>query len=163
IALAVSRSLPVGELHAADLDPSAVQCARRNLAGVATVHQGDLFTALPVRLAGRVNIVIVNAPYVPSTHIDFMPRDARLYEPRTALDGGVDGLDLHRRLAAEAPAWLTPGGSLLFEIDDGQVPLTHGILTTNGMRACIEGEAELDATVAIGTIAGKDTDVTESR
>src|SRR5699024_431532 len=86
IALAVSRSLPVGELHAADLDPSAVQCARRNLAGVATVHQGDLFTALPVRLAGRVNIVIVNAPYVPSTHIDFMPRDARLYEPRTALD-----------------------------------------------------------------------------
>ena|SRR5699024_4456403 len=163
VALAVSRSLPVRELHAADLDPRAVQCARRNLAGVATVHQGDLFAALPARLAGRVNTVVVNAPYVPTADIDFMPRDARLHEPRTALDGGADGLDLHRRLAAEAPSWLAPGGSLFLEIDAGQVPLTHDILTTNGMQVDIEHSPGFDATVAIGTIARRDTDVTEFR
>ena len=56
--------------------------------------------ALPAGLRGRVDLLLVNAPYVPTAAIALMPPEARLHEPRTALDGGPDGLHLHRRVAA---------------------------------------------------------------
>ena len=85
-------------------------CARRN--GVAAV-QGDLFDALPDRLRGRVDVLLANTPYVPTDELDLMPREARLYEAAVTLDGGSDGLDLQRRVAAGAAHWLAPGGSVL--------------------------------------------------
>ena len=93
------------ELHAADLDPAAVACARRNVEPAGGhVHAGDLFTALPDSLRGRAGVLICNAPYVPTTEIAFMPAEARDHEALMALDGGADGLAILRRAAADAPA-----------------------------------------------------------
>src|SRR5688500_11534193 len=96
-ALGVALASTVGgvELHAADLDPAAVSCARRNVGAVGgRVHAGDLFDALPSGLRGRVDLLLANVPYVPSAGIGSMPREAREHEPRRALDGGADGLDV---------------------------------------------------------------------
>ncbi|MEV6629102.1 putative protein N(5)-glutamine methyltransferase, partial [Amycolatopsis sp. NPDC051114] len=87
------------ELHAADVEPAAVACARVNLPD-AFVYEGDLYDALPSSLRGRVDVLMANVPYVPSDAVATMPPEARLHEPRVALDGGTDGLDLARRVAA---------------------------------------------------------------
>jgi len=135
-------------LHAADLDPAAVACARRNLSAPgAAVHTGDLFEALPAELRGRVDLLAVNAPYVPTDAIAGMPPEARLHEPRISLDGGADGLALHRRIAAGAADWLVPGGWLLIETSRVQARATRAILTDNGFAARIRTSSALDATV----------------
>jgi len=122
VGLAVATLSPGVTVHAADIDPVAVRCARRNLAPVGgIVHEGDLFATLPPSLCGGVDVVAVNAPYVPTDHVDLMPPEARLHEPRVALDGGEDGLDVHRRVAADARTWLTGGGLLLAECSERQV------------------------------------------
>ena len=75
------------------------------------MHEGDLYDALPAELAGRVDLLAVNAPYVPTDEIALMPTDARDHEHRIALDGGRDGLDLHRRVANGARrVAAVPGG-----------------------------------------------------
>ena len=91
------------------------------------VHEGDLYDPLPARLRGRVDVLAVNAPYVPSADIGTMPQEARLHEPRACLDGGADGLEVQRRVAAAAPQWLAPGGHLLIETSRRQAPQTAGI------------------------------------
>jgi len=97
---------------------------------------------------------VANVPYVPTDEIPLLPREARLYEPRQALDGGPDGLDVLRRVAAEAPAWLAPGGHLLVETSAAQAPTAREILTVGGLRAEVTSLDELDATVVIGTMPG---------
>jgi release factor glutamine methyltransferase len=140
------------ELHASDLDPTAVRCARRNLRPLAgTVYEGDLYSALPARLRGRVEVLAVNAPYVPSAGVRTMPQEARLHEPLVSLDGGVDGLDVQRRVAAAAPQWLAPGGHLLVETSRGQAPQTVDLFLRNGLTARVASSDELDATVVIGS------------
>ena len=140
------------ELTASDCEPNAVACARRNLAPLgATVHQGDLFAPLPTDLAGRVDILLANVPYVPTAGIAEMPPEARDYEPHTALDGGPDGLDVFRRVAAAAPRWLTPGGALLVEASRTQLPLATEILAHQGLTPTVAESEELYATVVIGT------------
>ena len=110
IGVAVARAVRAAELYAADIDPAAVACARRNVATVGgQAFQGDLFAAFPSSLRGRIDVLTVNAPYVPTDEIRFMPPEARLHEPRIALDGGPDGVGLHRRVAAQAADWLSPG------------------------------------------------------
>ena len=137
------------ELWAGDIDPAAVHCARRNLPH-SQVYQGDLYTGLPTALAGRVDLLVVNAPYVPTDAIRLMPPEARDYEPAVALDGGPDGMDIHRRVAAEAPTWLRPGGHLLIETSERQAPHVAAIFTANGLQARVARSEDLDATVVIG-------------
>ncbi|MCI0689335.1 MAG: putative protein N(5)-glutamine methyltransferase, partial [Sporichthyaceae bacterium] len=108
------------ELHAVDLDPAAVRCARRNLASRARVYQGDLYAPLPASLRGSVDIIVANAPYVPTEEIRLLPPEARVHEPPSALDGGADGLQVVRRLIAGAQQWLAPGGHLLIETSELQ-------------------------------------------
>jgi release factor glutamine methyltransferase len=79
-----------------------------------------------------------------------MPPEARLYEPQVALDGGVDGLDIQRRVIASAPLWLATEGTLLIETSDRQAATTAEIVERAGMRARIVSSDELDATVVIG-------------
>jgi release factor glutamine methyltransferase len=86
------------------------------------VYQGDLYEALPGALRGRVDILVANAPYVPTDEIGLMPAEAREHEPRVALDGGADGLDVARRVFALAPRWLAPGGIVLVETSERQAP-----------------------------------------
>ncbi|NBE92135.1 putative protein N(5)-glutamine methyltransferase [Nonomuraea sp. KC401] len=138
------------EVHAADLDPAAVRCARRNLPG-AHVYEGDLFEPLPSSLRGRVGLLVVSPPYVPSESIGLLPPEARLHEPLMALDGGGDGLDVARRVVAEAPRWLASGGHLLVETSERQAEATAAALAAAGLRARAEWSEELDATAVIGT------------
>ncbi|WP_326952621.1 putative protein N(5)-glutamine methyltransferase [Amycolatopsis sp. NBC_01286] len=138
-----------GELHAADVEPAAVECARVNVPGA--VYLGDLYDALPDSLRGRVDVLLANVPYVPSDAVATMPPEARLHEPLTALDGGADGLDLARRVAAGAPGWLAPGGVLLIESSERQAPVAGEIFAAAGLSPRVHNSAELGATVVSGT------------
>ena len=136
IGMAIAAREPSTELHAADLDPAAVACARRNVT-MGQVHEGDLYDALPDDLLGRVDVLAVNAPYVPTAEIALMPTDARDHEHRIALDGGADGLALHRRVAAGAAAWLRPGGTLLIETSRPQAEGTAAACAAAGLAASV--------------------------
>ncbi len=148
--LAATLDRPV--LHAADIDPAAVTCARRNLAaaeGDVHVHEGDLYDPLPARLRGRVDVLVANVPYVPSAAVALLPPEARDHESRVALDGGADGLDVLRRVAAAAPAWLAPGGRLLFETGEEQAGAAVAAVSRAGLEARVAVSEELYATVVI--------------
>jgi release factor glutamine methyltransferase len=151
VGAALIAALDRVELHAADIDPAAVRCARRNVAAAGgQVYEGDLYQPLPPALRGRVDVLVVNAPYVPTDAIELMPPEAREHEPRVALDGGMDGLDVQRRIAAGAPLWLAPGGHLLIETSKRQAPQTVETFTRNGLIPRVTSSDELDATVVIG-------------
>jgi release factor glutamine methyltransferase len=139
-------------LHAADVDPAAVSCARRNLAPFGGhVHRGDLFTPVPDSLRGRVDLLLANVPYVPTDEIALMPPEARTYETRAALDGGPDGLDVLRRVVSTAPEWLAPGGHLLVETSQRQVRLVVDTFTSYGLIPTVARSEQLSATVVVGT------------
>ena len=143
------------ELHAADLDPAAVRCARRNVAAAGgQVYEGDLDEPLPATLQGRVDILVANAPYVPTDEVALLPAEARIHEPRLALDGGADGLDILRRVASAAPGWLAPGGHLLTETSTGQAPRLTGAMARAGLVPRVVRSEELNATVVIATRPG---------
>jgi release factor glutamine methyltransferase len=148
---ALSANLMGIELYAADIDPAEVRCARRNILAPGRVFEGDLFDPLPVELRGRVDILAVNAPYVPTDEIRLMPPEARLHEAQVALDGGEDGLDIQRRVAREAPVWLAPGGHLLIETSERQAPLTVEAFELAGLVTRVATSEEYYATVVIGT------------
>lgn len=152
VGLAVATALDRAELHAVDIDPAAVRCARRNLTAVGgRVHEGDLFAPLPVALRGTVDVLTANVPYVPTDAIPLLPPEARLHEPRTALDGGADGLEVQRRVAAGAPRWLAPGGHVLVETSAGQAESAAAVFAHHGLVGRVVTSEELEATVVIGT------------
>ncbi|WNR45345.1 putative protein N(5)-glutamine methyltransferase [Paenibacillus roseipurpureus] len=139
------------QLHAVDIDPAAVACARRNLHfAECIVYEGDLYDPLPIQLHNRVNVMIANAPYVPTGSIKFMPMEARVHEARIALDGGKDGLDVQRRIVTEASRWLADGGFLLVETSERQAPLAVELFDHYGLRPKWVRSEELDANVIIG-------------
>ncbi|MHA7270105.1 putative protein N(5)-glutamine methyltransferase [Arthrobacter sp. HLT1-20] len=153
VGAALAHEIAGLELHAADIDPEAVACAATNLLPVhGQAHCGDLFAALPQKLRGTVDVIVANAPYVPTEQIAFMPPEARLHEPHAALNGGADGLYIQRRLAALAPAWLRPGGCLLVETSVRQGAMSAAIMAANGFTATLSHSAELDGTVVTGRL-----------
>jgi release factor glutamine methyltransferase len=150
VGLAVATRTPV-ELHACDIEPAAVACARRNLGPTGGhVYAGDLFEPLPDRLRGRVGVLVANVPYVPTDAVSLMPPEARDHEPLVALDGGADGLDVFRRVAAEARRWLAPGGHVLMESGAEQVPAALDTLAAGGLTPSAVNDEDLWATVIIG-------------
>jgi release factor glutamine methyltransferase len=152
VAAALAAALHPAEVHASDVDPAAVACARRNLAAAGGhVYQGDLYAPLPAALRGRVTLLAANVPYIPTGQIGLLPAEARMHEPRVALDGGADGLDVLRRVAAAAPEWLAPGGHLLTETSERQAPLAADIIAGSGLTAGVASSDELSATVVTGT------------
>lgn len=153
VGTALAALVPGVELHASDVDPAAVRCARLNVAPVGgVVHESDLYSALPAGLRGNIEILVVNAPYVPTASISSMPHEARMHEPRVSLDGGPDGLDIQRRIIAEAAAWLRPGGHLLIETSRLQAPVTSAAMVTGGLTPRIATSADLDATAVVGKL-----------
>ncbi|MDA0797788.1 MAG: peptide chain release factor N(5)-glutamine methyltransferase [Chloroflexi bacterium] len=122
IGLAIAANLPSVHVYATDLYPAALDLARRNtdrlgLAERVDVLEGDLLAPLP----GPVDMITTNLPYVESGEIPTLDPEVRLYEPREALDGGDDGLDLIRRFLVDVPRYLKPSGVLLMEMDPRQI------------------------------------------
>ncbi|HWN34621.1 MAG TPA: putative protein N(5)-glutamine methyltransferase [Pseudonocardia sp.] len=153
VGAALAAAVPGIELHAVDIDAAAVRCARRNLAAAGGhVYRGDLYEPLPDALRGGVDVLVANAPYVPTESIGLMPPEARLHEPRAALDGGRDGLDVLRRVAAAAPDWLAPAGHLLVETSARQAPSTVQAVAAAGLRPRVVAAPERGATVVIATV-----------
>jgi len=140
------------ELYAVDIDPAAVRCARRNVAAGGRVYEGDLYEPLPATLRGRVDVLVANVPYVPTEDVGLLPPEARMHEPRMALDGGADGLDVQRRVTAGAPLWLAPGGHLLVETSEHQAPQAVETVARDGLIGRVASSDELGATVVIGTV-----------
>jgi release factor glutamine methyltransferase len=154
VSLVLAAARPDLELYAADLDPAAVACAADNLAGLAEVSGGDLYAALPGRLRGRVQVLVANAPYVPTSAIALMPSEARDHEPPVALDGGADGLDVLRRVVAGAPDWLATGGTLAFECGAAQVRAATAAARAAGLVPTVRHEEDLEATVVLARSSG---------
>ncbi|TQL66566.1 release factor glutamine methyltransferase [Nocardioides albertanoniae] len=139
------------EVWATDIDPAAVDCARTNLPARGQVLLGDLFDPLPRDLV--FDVILANAPYVPTTRIADMPPEARDHEHRVALDGGEDGLDVQRRVIAQAPDHLVPGGILVVEAGEDQAPIAAGLMRDQGLAAEIRHDEETYATAVSGTKA----------
>lgn len=152
VGVALAAALAAAELYVADIDVAAVRCARRNvgpLGGHAV--EGDLYDPLPPDLRGRVDLLVANAPYVPTQAIGTMPVEARLHEPTVALDGGADGLDVQRRVAAGAAEWLAPGGHVLIETSERQAARTVDAVGRGGLTTRVVRCDDLGATVVVGT------------
>jgi release factor glutamine methyltransferase len=148
----LAGALGLVELHAVDLDPAAVRCARRNLSAAGgVVYEGDLTEPLPAALRGRVDVLVANVPYVPTRELGLLPAEARAHEPRTALDGGADGLDVLRRVAAAAPQWLARHGGVLVETSERQAPRAVEAFAACGLIPRVRRSGDLNATVVIGT------------
>jgi len=145
LGMAVAHRMPDIILHAADVDPVAVACARDNLGG--HVHHGDLFEPLPGHLRQRISVLMANVPYVATRHIPLLPAEARDHEPCIALDGGDDGLHLFRTVVAEAPGWLAPGGVLLSEITEAQSAPALAAIQAAGLAGDTVHDDDLEATV----------------
>jgi release factor glutamine methyltransferase len=135
IACAVAAERPAVRVVAVDLSPVAVALARANVAALGlearvTVVESDLFGALG---GLRADLVVANPPYLPSALIDTLAPEVRRFDPRLALDGGADGLDLIRRIVAAARGRLTAGGALVLETAGGpQAPATTALLRAAG-------------------------------
>ena len=117
LAILASRHFPNARIDAVDISKDALDVAARNVAGYGlgervTLHRGDLFKPLGGK---RYDLILANPPYVDARGMAELPRECRA-EPKLAFDGGADGLDIVRRILAEAGRHLTPQGGLLCEI-----------------------------------------------
>jgi release factor glutamine methyltransferase len=151
VAAAIAAAVPDLELHAVDIEPHATACARRNLAGTAQVHEGDLETALPEDLRGRIELITANAPYVPTSELEHLPRESREHEPRVTVDGGADGVGLHRRVAVTAAGWLRPGGALVLETSPASLARSREAVLAAGLHVRVDVDDHLDAVVVVAT------------
>lgn len=151
----VADRVPGVVAYGVEIDPVAAGCARRNLGKAATILGGDLYQPLPVWSRGSFGVIAANAPYVPTAEIVFMPAEARDHEATAALDGGTDGLELHRKIINGAAEWLAPGGSLLIEAGRAQADVDLELLRTAGFAASMIIDDEIDGTVVVGDLAAQ--------
>ena len=106
-------------MTALDISADALELAKQNaeLNGAEiNFVQSDLFK----RLRGRFDIIVSNPPYIPTAEIETLQREVRDFEPRLALDGGEDGLEIYRRIAKDALKYLNRGGMLIMEVGAGE-------------------------------------------
>jgi len=139
-AIAIASERPELVVDAVDVSPAAVAVARRNAArhgleSRVTVHGGDLYAPLPE--GARYSMIVSNPPYVPDAEIDGLAAEVRR-EPRLALAGGADGLDVVRRILAGAPRFLAPGGAVLLEIDPRQAAAVSQKIGSEALGVCGE-------------------------
>ena len=123
LAIAIAAKCPAAHLAALDISADALAIARQNaaannVAGRIRFLQSDGFAALAN--SSQFDLIVSNPPYIASAEIAALQQEVRDFDPHSALDGGADGLDFYRRLAADAAAFLKPGGRLMLEFGDGQ-------------------------------------------
>jgi release factor glutamine methyltransferase len=131
IAAVLAAIAPTARVLATELDNNAVRCARRN--GV-EVFEGFLDDPLPRQFEHRVDVMTAVVPYVPTDSLRLLPRDVQAFEPRLALDGGVDGMDLLAEVVRRGSVWLRPRGSLLLEVGGDQAEPIRRMLHDFGFR-----------------------------
>jgi len=137
LAIALAIHAPRARVDAIDLSGDALNTACQNAArhGVAEridFHQGDGFAAL--KRESRFDLIVSNPPYIATAEIQTLEPEVRDHEPRMALDGGPDGLDFYRRIAAEAGAFLRPGGRVMLELNDNGASSVGKIFAQNGWK-----------------------------
>jgi len=130
LAIAVAHHAPRAKVCATDISGPALELARRNaeshqVIGRVEFCQGDLFSAAPAN--ARFDLILSNPPYIPTARIKTLEAEVREHEPHSALDGGADGQDFYRRMAAEAGAWLRPAACIMVELDDEGAQATREI------------------------------------
>jgi release factor glutamine methyltransferase len=138
IAVSLAAEMPALEIWATDVSEDAVDLTRQNADrhGVsARVHvlHGDLLHPLPANLRGELDLLVSNPPYVRRAELASLPREVQ-HDPVAALDGGEDGLDTYRALAAAAPRWLAPDGWLAVEIGADQGESVPDLLRRAGLE-----------------------------
>ena len=139
LAIAIAVNCPGAGVHALEVSSAAMALARANAARHQVsdriiFHEGDGFAALPGDLS--FDLIVSNPPYIPSAEIENLQPEVRDHDPRVALDGGADGLDFFRTIAAHARAALRPGGRLMLEIGDGQAEAVAALLADAGWGEC---------------------------
>jgi len=136
VAISIQAERPAWRVSASDISAPALEKAQANalalLGAPIPLYRADLFSGIDAQL--RFDILTANPPYVSRTETDALLASG-WKEPRLALDGGEDGLDFVRRIAAQAPGWLKPGGWLLLETDALQVESTRSILISEGFHS----------------------------
>lgn len=136
VAVSLAYENPEARVWASDVSEHAVEAARRNALYATTtdrvqVFKGDLFAPLPKGLAGSLTAVAANPPYIPTGDLPDLPAEVLGFEPKTALDGGPDGLDVARRIAAQSLVWLAPGGFLAMEVDETRAAVMAGEMSAD--------------------------------
>ena len=153
VALVLCRRVAGVRLWATDLSPLATACARGNLAGCdCTVLTGDLFEPLAEAGVEPFDLIVVNAPYVPTAEARMLPAEARDHEPAMAWDGGPEGFGIQRRVLEAARAWMRPQGFLLMETSRRQSAGLVEIAESHGFRAQERCLVARDATVVLACL-----------
>lgn len=132
IAVSLAKELPKAQVHAVDLSAEALAVARRNAERNEVrveFHQGSLFEPLG---GMRFDLIVSNPPYIPAADIETLQPEVRDFEPRSALDGGLDGLDFYRRIAEQAPGYLAANGYVIVEVGIGQAHDVAELLQRHG-------------------------------
>jgi release factor glutamine methyltransferase len=136
VAITLARERPTTLVFAADVNADALAVARENALRLGAYNvafrHGDLFGAVDPAL--RFDLVTANPPYIANAEIDGLEPEVRDHEPRLALEGGGDGLDVVRRLVAEAPRHLATSGKLAIEVGFGEAPAAAELFTKAGFR-----------------------------
>jgi len=136
IAAALAKSLKSAIVLAVDISQAAADIAKRNieqlgLADRVSVEQGDLFEPISRIVDARpFDLVVANPPYIASDQVQALDKSVRDFEPLSALDGGVDGLTIHRRILERAAHHLVPGGRIFLEIAFDQGPAAREMMAT---------------------------------
>lgn len=149
IAVAIARNLPEASVVATDISESALAVAARNvekhgLADRVELLHGDLFEPLIPQLeVPAFDLIACNPPYVSAAEYGALDENVRAYEPRIALDGGADGLDVYRRIAVGADPFLRPDGILLLEIGYTQGPAVRELLEQSDAFSDVHTEKDL--------------------
>jgi release factor glutamine methyltransferase len=160
IACAIAKHLKTAQVLAVDISPAAVAVARRNverlgLAERVTVEEGDLYEPLSRVVDPRpFDLIVANPPYIPSAAVAKLDRSVREYEPVKALDGGPDGLAIHRRILEQVDDRLVPGGRVYLEIPFDQGEQAVELLKTH---------PALEEATVLKDLAGHDRVVTAKR
>lgn len=136
VAITLARERPTSRVTATDVSADALAVARANAQRLGAYNvafvEGDLYA--PVAGA-RFDVITANAPYIATSEIATLMPDVRDFEPRLALDGGADGLDLVRRIVADAHGVLVPGGVLALEVGAGEAPAVAALLSEHGFAS----------------------------
>lgn len=156
IALSVAHERRDATVWATELSPDALRWAvgnRDRLKLRAEILEGDLFAPLPAHLKGRVDVVVSNPPYVGEDERTLLPPDVVDHEPHLALFAD-DGLSVVRRVTAEAPRWLSPGGWLVLEISERHPEEVEKLMTEHGFgEVFIEQDLAGKARIASGSMS----------